>query len=70
MYSSLKGNYINFSVSRALSDGRAEELARKVEYRETFSLCVSRAVAPLATLVIKQELDYLKNVYELPLRTQ
>lgn len=31
--------------------GRAEELARKVEYREMFSLCVSRAVAPLATLV-------------------
>ena len=30
--------------------GRAEELARKTEYRETFDLCVSRAVANLSTL--------------------
>ena len=30
--------------------GRAEELARKKEYREQFDLCVSRAVANLATL--------------------
>lgn len=30
--------------------GRAEDFARKVEYREGFSLCVSRAVAQLATL--------------------
>lgn len=30
--------------------GRAEELARKEEYREQFSLCVSRAVANLAVL--------------------
>lgn len=30
--------------------GRAEELAQKKEYREQFSLCVSRAVANLATL--------------------
>ena len=30
--------------------GRAEEMARKKEYRETFDLCVSRAVANLSTL--------------------
>lgn len=30
--------------------GRAEELARKEEYREKFTLCVSRAVANLAVL--------------------
>lgn len=30
--------------------GRAEELARKEEYREKFQLCVSRAVANLAVL--------------------
>ena len=30
--------------------GRAEELARKTEYRENFDLCVSRAVANLSTL--------------------
>ena len=30
--------------------GRAEELARKSEYREKFDLCVSRAVANLSTL--------------------
>ena len=30
--------------------GRAEELARKPEYRENFDLCVSRAVANLSTL--------------------
>ena len=30
--------------------GRAEEFARKEEYREQFDLCVSRAVANLATL--------------------
>lgn len=30
--------------------GRAEEFARKNEYREKFELCVSRAVANLATL--------------------
>lgn len=30
--------------------GRAEELARKEEYREQFDLCVSRAVANLASL--------------------
>ena len=30
--------------------GRAEEMARKTEYRETFDLCVSRAVANLASL--------------------
>ncbi len=30
--------------------GRAEELARKKEYREVFDLCVSRAVANLSTL--------------------
>lgn len=30
--------------------GRAEEYARKEEYREQFDLCVSRAVANLATL--------------------
>ena len=30
--------------------GRAEDFARKEEYRERFSLCVSRAVAQLATL--------------------
>lgn len=30
--------------------GRAEDFARKAEYREGFSLCVSRAVAQLATL--------------------
>lgn len=31
--------------------GRAEDLARKAEYREGFSLCVSRAVAQLAVLL-------------------
>ncbi len=31
--------------------GRAEDFARKAEYREQFSLCVSRAVAQLATLL-------------------
>ena len=31
-------------------EGAAEELAQKKEYREQFSLCVSRAVANLATL--------------------
>lgn len=30
--------------------GRAEDLARKAEYRENFDLCVSRAVANLASL--------------------
>lgn len=30
--------------------GRAEDFARKVEYREKYDLCVSRAVANLATL--------------------
>lgn len=30
--------------------GRAEEMARKKEYRECFDLCVSRAVANLSTL--------------------
>ncbi len=30
--------------------GRAEELAQKADYRESFDLCVSRAVANLATL--------------------
>ena len=30
--------------------GRAEEMARKTEYREQFDLCVSRAVANLSTL--------------------
>lgn len=30
--------------------GRAEDLGRRVEYRERFDLCVSRAVANLATL--------------------
>ena len=30
--------------------GRAEDLARKPEYRERFDLCVSRAVANLSTL--------------------
>lgn len=30
--------------------GRAEEMARKAEYREQFDLCVSRAVANLASL--------------------
>ena len=30
--------------------GRAEEYARKEEYREQFDLCVSRAVANLSTL--------------------
>ena len=30
--------------------GRAEELARKAEYREQFDCCVSRAVANLASL--------------------
>ena len=30
--------------------GRAEDLAQKPEYRESFDLCVSRAVANLATL--------------------
>lgn len=30
--------------------GRAEDFARKKEYRETYDLCVSRAVANLATL--------------------
>ncbi len=30
--------------------GRAEEMARKREYRETFDLCVSRAVANLSSL--------------------
>lgn len=30
--------------------GRAEDYAKKPEYRETFDLCVSRAVANLATL--------------------
>lgn len=30
--------------------GRAEEMARKKEYRETFDLCVSRAVANLSSL--------------------
>lgn len=30
--------------------GRAEDLARKPEYRESFDLCVSRAVANLSTL--------------------
>ena len=30
--------------------GRAEDLARKEEYREQFDLCVSRAVANLASL--------------------
>ena len=30
--------------------GRAEEMARKAEYRESFDLCVSRAVANMSTL--------------------
>ena len=30
--------------------GRAEDIAKKKEYREQFDLCVSRAVANLATL--------------------
>ena len=31
-------------------DARAEELARRKEYRQQFDLCVSRAVANLSTL--------------------
>ena len=34
----------------AVVHGRAEELARKREYRENFDLCVSRAVANLSSL--------------------
>lgn len=34
----------------AVAHGRAEDLGRKPQYREHFDLCVSRAVAPLATL--------------------
>lgn len=30
--------------------GRAEEMARKAEYRESFDICVSRAVANMSTL--------------------
>lgn len=39
---------------------RAEEMAKKPEYRETFDLCVSRAVANLATLS-EYCLPFVKN---------
>ena len=34
----------------SVAHGRAEDLGKKEEYREKFDFCVSRAVAPLATL--------------------
>lgn len=40
--------------------GRAEDFAKKPEYRETFDLCVSRAVANLATLS-EYCLPYVQN---------
>lgn len=40
--------------------GRAEELSKRKDYRESFDLCVSRAVANLSTL----------SEYCLPLSTQ
>lgn len=40
--------------------GRAEELAKKKEYRETFDLCVSRAVANLSSLA-EYCLPYVKT---------
>lgn len=49
-------NFLNTVISElGLKDistihGRAEDFAKKTEYREQFDLCVSRAVANLATL--------------------
>ena len=49
-------NFLNTVISQlGLKDistihGRAEDFAKKTEYREQFDLCVSRAVANLATL--------------------
>ncbi|MGN1156887.1 MAG: 16S rRNA (guanine(527)-N(7))-methyltransferase RsmG [Agathobacter sp.] len=49
-------NFLNEVISRlglkniAAVHGRAEEMARKKEYREMFDLCVSRAVANLSSL--------------------
>lgn len=40
--------------------GRAEEIAKKSEYRESFDLCVSRAVANLSTLS-EYCLPFVKN---------
>ena len=37
-------------VNISAEHGRAEEIARKTEYREQFDVCVSRAVANLSTL--------------------
>lgn len=37
-------------VNISVEHGRAEEIARKPEYREQFDVCVSRAVANLSTL--------------------
>ena len=49
--------------------GRAEEFARKEEYREQFDLCVSRAVANLATLS-EYCLPYVKkNGYFIPYKS-
>ena len=41
--------YIGITNVKAIH-GRAEELARKKEYREHFDVCVSRAVANMSTL--------------------
>ena len=49
--------------------GRAEEFARKEEYREQFDLCVSRAVANMATLS-EYCLPYVKkNGYFIPYKS-
>lgn len=41
---------LNLDHTRAIH-ARAEELARKEGYRDSFDICVSRAVAPFATLL-------------------
>lgn len=50
--------------------GRAEELAKKEEYREKYDLCVSRAVANLATLS-EYCLPFVRvNKYFIPFKSQ
>lgn len=52
-----------------LLHGRAEDFAKKKEYRETYDLCVSRAVANLATLS-EYCLPYVKeNGYFIPYKS-
>ena len=43
-------SYTHLDVYKRQVHGRAEELSKRKDYRESFDLCVSRAVANLSTL--------------------